>query len=116
MQQPTADGLRPAGEGKRRWTIVPMYNATEDLARLLESMWATRTPEEAYAVLSKPDVTVTNTSDKVMQLAKLSKFDQRVRDDAEVQAALLHNPQPLSAVQPTASKEIYLLYLSWPPV
>ena len=79
MQQPTAAGLRAATGSERRWTIVPIYNANNSLARSLEEMWATRTPAEAYAVLSQPDVTVTNASDKVTQLAKLANLDQLVR-------------------------------------
>ena len=88
MQQPTASGLRPAGEGERRWTIVPIYGASEMFARGLEDMWAKRTPAQAFEVLSQPDVTVTNLNDKDVQLKKLLEFDGRVRDDAEVQAAL----------------------------
>ena len=79
MQQPTANGLRPAGEDERRWTIVPIYNASEMFVRGLEDMWAKRTPAQAFEVLSQPDVTVTNASDKVVQLEKLIKLDTRVR-------------------------------------
>ena len=79
MQQPTASGLRPASEAARRWTIVPIYNASEMFARSLEDMWAKRTPAQAFEVLSQPDVTVTNASDKVVQLEKLIKLDTRVR-------------------------------------
>ena len=79
MQQPTASGLRPAGEDERRWTIVPIYGASEIFARGLEDMWAKRTPAQAFEVLSQPDVTVTNASDKVVQLEKLIKLDTRVR-------------------------------------
>ena len=35
--------------------------------------------EEVGMLLSQPDVTVTNASDKVVQLGKLSKLDERVR-------------------------------------
>ena len=79
MQQPTASGLRPASEAARRWTIVPIYNASEMFARSLEEMWAKRTPAEALAVLSKPDVTVTNQGDKDMQLPKILTLNKQVR-------------------------------------
>ena len=79
MQQPTPEGLRSAEGGERRWTTVPIYNARTALASVLEDMWATRTPAQALAVLSQPDVTVTNASDKVTQLTKLAQLDQRVR-------------------------------------
>ena len=45
----------------------------------LEDMWAKRTPAQAFEVLSQPDVTVTNASDKVVQLEKLIMLDTRVR-------------------------------------
>ena len=41
MQQ-APDGLRSAEEGKRRWTIVPIYNASDAFAHALEEMWARR--------------------------------------------------------------------------
>ena len=88
MQEPTAKGLRPAPPAKKRHTIVPIYNATESLGRTLEEMWADKTPEEAMAVLSRPDVTVTNESDKIVQLGKLKSFDETVRTSPEVQARL----------------------------
>ncbi len=43
-------------------------------------MWADKTPGEAYAVLSQPDVVVTNEGDKTTQLRKLEKLDQLVRE------------------------------------
>ena len=79
MQQPTPEGLRPATEGERRWLIVPIYNATEAIGHALEQMWATRTPLQAIEVLRQPDVTVTNESDKLIQLEKLEGLDRRVR-------------------------------------
>ena len=88
MQTPTVSGLRPATEAERRCTITPIYNATDELGAELEKMWARRTPEEAVEVLAKPDVTVTNSSDKVIQLGKLARLNQRVREDAEVRAEL----------------------------
>ena len=80
MQKPTAEGLRGAAEGgKHRWTIVPIYGADSAFAAALEGMWAARSPVQAHAVLSQPDVIVTNASDKVTQLSKLAQLDQRVR-------------------------------------
>ena len=79
MQEVTADGLRPASEGARRWTVVPIYGGSETFARGLEETWKHRTPAEEHLMLSQPDVTVTNASDKVVQLGKLSKLDERVR-------------------------------------
>ena len=41
--------------------------------------------EQAIDVLAKPDVTVTNQKDKVVQLGKLRTIDSMVKDAAEVQ-------------------------------
>ena len=71
---------------------MPIYNATESAGRLLEEVWATRTPAEAMVVLARPDVTVTNESDKVMQLRKLEGFDETVRTSPEIQARLAAMP------------------------
>ena len=79
MQTVTADGLRPASGSAKRWKIVPVYSATEGLARELEKIWASRTPAQAIEVLRNPDVTVTNESDKMVQLEKLEQLESRVR-------------------------------------
>lgn len=47
-------------------------------AVLLE-MWSDKDPMQAYEVLSKPDVEVTNKSDKQAQLPKLLKLNEEVR-------------------------------------
>ena len=57
-----------------------LHNATtgtED-AKLVQ-MWSHVTPEQAHALLSKPDVTVTNQGDKEMQLDKIATLDGEVR-------------------------------------
>ena len=64
MQTVTAEGLRPSPEGKRRYEIMPIYGANNEIGVGLEKMWAERTPEEVVKVLSQPDVYVTNASDK----------------------------------------------------
>lgn len=43
-------------------------------------MWADRTPQQAHEILALPDVSVTNQSDKEMQLSKLIQLDEEVRD------------------------------------
>lgn len=45
----------------------------------LFAMWAQRTPAEAHAILASPDVSVTNQSDKEVQLPKLMTLDELVR-------------------------------------
>jgi hypothetical protein len=46
----------------------------------LLGMWASRTIDEAYDVLAQPDVTVTNASDKTIQLAMLHRLHSDVKE------------------------------------
>ena len=79
MQTCTPDGLRPARPEERRCTVVPIKGANSSMAEGLRLMWSERTPQEAYDLLKESDVTVTNQSDKEMQLPKLLKLDAMVR-------------------------------------
>ena len=79
MQTPSTDGLISPDEATRRWTTVPIYNASDHEAVGLARLWHGRTPEEAHRVLARPDVMVTNTSDKHIQLGRLKGLDERVR-------------------------------------
>ena len=54
--------------------------ATEALAVELVRMWAGRSVDEAIETLVSPDVTVTNQSDKELQLYKLRELDELVRE------------------------------------
>ena len=82
MQTTTEGGLKscPSKEDKsNRCTIVPIYNTNSIIAGCLRSMWADKTPKEAYDILKQPDVTVTNQSDKDDQLPKIQKLEEQVR-------------------------------------
>ena len=82
MQMVTAQGLKSAvGSNAVRHTIRCIYNAVQgiDDLRLIE-MWATKTPLEAFTVLSRPDVSVTNQSDKDSQLPKIHEIDSQVQN------------------------------------
>ena len=79
MQTPTAHGLQPAPEAERRCEIIPIHNANDAIKCQLIEMWAERTPEEAKAVLARPDVQVTNQADKEIQLRKLTMLDETVK-------------------------------------
>ena len=85
MQLGGTDGLQPAPERLRRCTIETLHTATSTTRDDLIRMWASRTPEEAYALLSQPDVQVTNQSDKTTQLEKVRGLDPLVRQ--------IHSPQ-----------------------
>jgi HEAT repeat protein len=84
----SAEGLRAAPERRRRLQMVCLHNATtgsEDVK--LQQMWCNVTPQMALELLSKPDVTVTNTGDKVTQLKKIEMLDGEVRRAWGVEAA-----------------------------
>ena len=88
MQTATNGGLRPATPAEERFTIKPIYNTNDSLIQGLKAMWAINTPVQAFATLQKPDVTVTNASDKTEQLPKILKFDERVRGAWKVDNAI----------------------------
>ena len=80
MQSATTEGLvHQEEENARRYTIVGIYNSNENMCKGLEDIWAKKTPAQAFETLSKPDVTVTNKSDKEEQLPKIWTIDDRVR-------------------------------------
>ena len=88
MQFATPNGLKSAvGTKNERHHIMCIQNAaaqSEVFTKMLIDQWAAKTPREAFEFLSKPDVTVTNESDKVGQLPKIEKLD--VSDSAQKKA------------------------------
>ena len=111
MQIAKPDGLHPASDVERaaRCEIVTIYNTDEEAAGAsvmepdspgsrpgashgghfvgaLIKLWATKKAEEAFVALSKPDVTVTNASDKRNQLPKILEFQGRVQSAFAAQA------------------------------
>ena len=79
MQTVTSDGLRPATEAQRRYTIQCIHTADEkhDVAGLVEKV-SQKTPEEMFDHLKKPDVNVTNAKDKVAMLPVIKKTNEHV--------------------------------------
>jgi hypothetical protein len=79
MQFATPNGLKSAvGTKYARFHIVCIQNAAaqaELYTKALTDTWANKTPQQAFDILSKPDVTVTNQSDKLNQLPKIMKLD-----------------------------------------
>jgi hypothetical protein len=79
MQFATPNGLKSAvGTVNARYHIVCIQNAAaqaDAFAKVLTDQWATKTPQQAFDFLSKPDVTVTNQSDKEGQLPKIMALD-----------------------------------------
>ena len=67
--------------------------------------WATQTPDEAYAYLSKPDVTVTNQSDKDKQLPKIKALNADTRAAFQSMTALVHSKATNSAAAAVRQRE-----------
>jgi hypothetical protein len=79
MQTATPEGLRPATEAERRYTIKCIHNATDEHdAKGLVDKVSTKTPEEMVDVLRSPDVMVTNMKDKESMLPKIVEIDEHV--------------------------------------
>ena len=96
MQLGGSTGLEPAPEGARRCVIEFLHTATSTTRDDLINMWSQKTPEDAYALLSKPDVHVTNQRDKVTQLDKVKKLAPRVTATYSAVAAEARHAQGAS--------------------
>jgi hypothetical protein len=81
MQTATPEGLRPAAEAERRYTISCIHTATveHDGKGLVEKV-STKTPEEMVNVLRSPDVNVTNAKDKETMLPVIQRTNEHVID------------------------------------
>ena len=55
-------------------------------ANALEVMWASKTPQQAYDLLAKPDIAVTNQTDKVKQLPKIQNLANEVYETVRAAA------------------------------
>jgi hypothetical protein len=101
MQFPTPSGLKSAvGTKNARYHIVCIQNAAaqaELYTKALTDQWANKTPQQAFDILSKPDVTVTNQSDKRDQLPKIKALDMRVQGAFQAVDAQLHQRVAVSA-------------------
>ena len=83
MQFATPNGLKTAvGTLNERQHIVAIQNAaaqSDMFTKMLIDQWADKTPQQAFEFLSKPDVTVTNQSDKDGQLLKIKLLGETVQ-------------------------------------
>ena len=91
-------GCEAAAPEDRRCTIAPVHNATPFLQSALEDMWSKRKPEEVYLTLHKPDIEVTNGSDKTTQLKKVLELgyvdpEERRRVTTKVLAKCKDQPE-----------------------
>ena len=67
-------------------SVPSILNANSMVVHSLQDMWRGKTPKDAIEALEMPDVTVTNQSDKVMQLKKLKELDERVMGEVSKMA------------------------------
>ena len=90
--QPTAQGLKLAqGDAAARCQIVPILSASSGFSTALTDTIAEKmaTPESAASFLQSDDISVTNVSDKVKQLAKVGGLNERVRNVLTRDAAMV---------------------------
>jgi hypothetical protein len=81
MQTVTSEGLRPAKKDERRYTIKCIHTATDkhDGEGLVDKV-STKTPDEMFDHLKKPDIDVTNKKDKETILPKILEIVRHVVD------------------------------------
>lgn len=80
MQQCSPAGLEPTREGAQRYAIKCIHLAKDKFQGVwLRELWTETTPEQALEILSSTDVTVTNQSDKDVQLPKLLRLNEEIR-------------------------------------
>jgi hypothetical protein len=111
MQFATPNGLKSAvGTENARYHIVCIQNAAdqaEQYRKVLVDTWATKTPQQAFDFLSKPDVMVTNQSDKLKQLPKIRALNVTVQDAFQaIDAQLLQRVAASAAAVERAKAEL----------
>ena len=77
MRKVTRDGLvtLSGSELQARMSIMCLHNANNAVGDFLKTMWKDKSVAQAYEILKRPDVCVTNQSDKDEQLPKLLALD-----------------------------------------
>uniref|UniRef100_A0A7S2GH12 COR domain-containing protein n=1 Tax=Haptolina brevifila TaxID=156173 RepID=A0A7S2GH12_9EUKA len=84
----TRGGLISADEAKLRCHVECLHGTPPATKIALKEEWLHMTAEDAFIKLGSPDVTVTNESDKQMQLPKVRSMNQLV---VELMTKLEHN-------------------------
>ena len=79
MQHCRHTGLAPAAVSERRCAVKCIHADDGAIEDQLFNMWEHKTPYQAREILSRTDVVVTNQSDKIVVLPKLSALDEQVR-------------------------------------
>lgn len=84
QQASSSSGLVPASGANQRFTIALLHNASPTISQGLVALWSGKSAAEAHDILKRPDVSVTNQSDKTSQLAKIAKLNQTIRQALEL--------------------------------
>ena len=79
FMRPSANGLSSATGLDLRCTIVTLRGIPESFKNALKEEWSKCNSSQAAVKLSQEYVTVTNKSDKDVQLQKIAQFDAQVR-------------------------------------
>ena len=88
MQEGTGEGLTPATEEHaKRVHLEPIHSATEVQVDSACDLWRTKTPKEAHEMLERPDVQVTNQSDKTLHLEKIRTLSEDVARETLIERA-----------------------------
>jgi len=86
MQTCSAAGLTPSTPETKRWKLTCIHNAEQDMdGKKIEKMiMDNEEVTSIHALLSSNDVTVTNSSDKLVQLPKVLRLNEDVKKALEV--------------------------------
>ena len=80
MQTCTVNGLEPTtSSAAPRFHVCPILTANSLLMDSLIATWASKSPDQAYETLCQDDVSVTNKSDKDLQINKVRGFSDKVQ-------------------------------------
>mmetsp|Transcript_83172 Transcript_83172/g.166092 ORF Transcript_83172/g.166092 Transcript_83172/m.166092 type:complete len:209 (-) Transcript_83172:349-975(-) len=112
MQVASNEGLVGAPTAMRRCIIECVHGAPEGLKQALIDEWSHATAATAHNKLSLPDVSVTNMSDKLMQLPKIKMLDEVAREvSLRLGLGALTTPQaaPTPASIPAVAMSIEVL-------
>ena len=70
--------LPRVADREARYTVTPLHNASDGLREELVQLWNGKSAQETHEILGRPDVQVTNQSDKDRQLPKIHQLNQTV--------------------------------------
>lgn len=110
MRSCSPSGLGPTVENSERYVMQCIHLAQDKFqGAQLREMWREASSKKAYEALSSPDVTVTNQSDKDVQLPKLQALDEQVRRAFALAADAASDPSASASAEELPAKLLLLL-------